>query len=406
MTNQLFKGTPGRYEINGKTFRPGPVALIFGAGLVGEATLQACRAKGVSVECFVDDRLTGLLMGVEIITTVQLAERFSDAEVYLTSPNIADMIAPMEALGFEWRSCGEVLSGFDLSSCDFSQGFNPEYSIEHIKYLVRTCLHHHENYLHPEKLSVQSVDLMITEKCSMKCRDCSNLMQYYEHPENADLAQMYEMIDGLCANMDEIYEFRVIGGEPFMHKDLHTVVEYVSKKPNVLKVSIFTNATIVPREHQWQALQHEKVRLFITDYDALSRNIVNLIAELDRRKVAYVAEKANNWTNCATLEKHDRTVAENEALFAQCCAKNLATLADGRLYRCPFAANAAKLKAVPDYREDYLEVANTSRDEIRSFLRDKTYIKTCDHCNGRSYGDKVITPGIQTKQPLAYVKWH
>ena len=384
------------------------MTIIFGAGLVGEATLHACRAKGIAVVCFVDDRLTGALMGIEIITTVQLAERFdADDEIYLTSPNIADMIAPMAVLGFDnWKSCGEVLRDFDLSGADFSKGRNAEYSIEHIKYLVRTCLHHHENYLHPETLSVQSVDLMITEKCSMKCRDCSNLMQYYEHPENADLAQMYAMIDGLCDQMDEIYEFRVIGGEPFMHKDLHTVVDYVCRKPNVLKVSIFTNATIVPRETQWGALQHEKVRMFITDYDALSRNIRPLVAALESRGIAFVSEKANNWTNCATLDKHDRTVAENEILFAQCCAKNLATLADGRLYRCPFAANAAKLKAVPDYQDDYLVVANSDREQIRAFLRDKTYIKTCDHCAGRSYGDKVITPGIQTKQPLAYVKWH
>ena len=380
--------------------------IIFGAGVIGEATLHACRAKDIPVECFVDDRLTGTLMGLEIITTVELSTRFDEGTLFLTSPNIVDMIVPAEALGFNWKSCGEVLQGFDLSGADFTQGRNPEYSIEHIKYLVRTCLHHHDNYLQPWKLSVQSVDLMITEKCSMKCRGCSNLMQYYEHPENADLTQMYAMIDGLCGKMDEIYEFRVIGGEPFMHKDLHTVVDYVCRKPNVLKVSIFTNATIVPREHQWAALQHGKVRLFITDYDALSRNIRPLVAALKARGIAFVSEKANNWTHCATLDKHDRTVAENEALFAQCCAKNLATLADGRLYRCPFAANAAKLKAVPDYQDDYLVIDRSDREQIRGFLRDKTYIKTCDHCNGRSYGDKVITPGIQTKQPLAYVKWH
>ena len=381
--------------------------IIFGAGVIGEATLHACRAKGIQVGWFVDDRLTGRLMGLPIITTLDLSTSFDrDAEMlFLTSPNIVDMIVPAEALGFNWKSCGEVLQGFDLSTADFTQGRNQEYSIEHIKYLVQTCLHHHDNYLQPWKLSVQSVDLMITEKCSMKCRDCSNLMQYYEHPENADLTQMYAMIDGLCGKMDEIYEFRVIGGEPFMHKDLHTVVEYVRKKPNVLKVSIFTNGTILPREHQWAAFEHSKVRLFITDYDALSRNIKPLVAELERRGIAFVSEKANNWTDCATLDKHDRTVAENEALFAQCCAKNLATLADGRLYRCPFAANAAKLRAVPDYKEDYLVVTDASRDQIRHFLREKNYIDTCDHCNGRSYGDKVITPGIQTKR-LSYVKWH
>ena len=385
--------------------------IIFGAGVIGEATYHACRSKGILVSYFIDHRISGILLDIPIIRLDELAPpAYGQPKFLLTSPNIKDMIDPLIEAGFtDWQSCGEVLSGFDVSGIEFKSinGDNKssKYSIEHVKYLIRTALHHHQNYLQPERLTVQSVDLMITEKCSMKCRDCSNLMQYYEHPENAEMGQMLEMIDGLCEKMDEIYEFRVIGGEPFMHKELHTVVAHVAKKPNVNKVSIFTNATIVPREHQWASLTHEKVYFFITDYQALSRNKSGLIAELDKRGINYVSEEANGWTNCASLEKHNRTQEENEKLWQACCAKNLATLADGRLYRCPFAANAAKLKAVPDYKEDYLVVSETNREEIKTFLRDKTWIKTCDHCNGRSYGDPVITPGIQTKVPLKYFKY-
>ncbi len=385
--------------------------IIFGAGIIGEVTLHAARAHHIPIECFVDDRIEGELLGVPIIRTEELQSAYPpDTAFYLTSPNIQDMIAPLERLEYRnWKSCGEVLQGFDVSGLQFKaiNGSNKDslYSTEHVKFLIRTCLHHHENYTRPERLTVQSVDLMITERCSMKCRDCSNLMQYYEHPENGDLAQMLAMIDGLCAGMDEIYEFRVIGGEPFMHKELHLVVAHACAHPKVQKVSVFTNATIMPREHQWAAFQHEKVRFFITDYDALSRNRDGLLAALDERGIPYVSEKANGWTDCATLEKHNRTKPEQEKIFSQCCAKNLATLADGRLYRCPFAANAAKLQAVPDYRGDYLVVADSGREQIRSFLRDKTYIDTCDHCAGRSYGAPVIVPAVQTKKPLAYVKY-
>lgn len=385
--------------------------LIFGAGVIGEVTLHACRKAGIPVECFVDDRIEDELLGVQIIRTDELNESYlPETGFYLTSPNIADMIAPLKRLGYEnWKSCGEVLQGFDIAGIEFKaingSGQGSRYAPEHVKFLIRTCLHHHENYTHPERLTVQSVDLMITERCSMKCRDCSNLMQYYEHPENGDLAEMLAMIDGLCAGMDEIYEFRVIGGEPFMHKELHTVVAHACAHPKVQRVSIFTNATILPREHQWQAFQHPKVRFFITDYDALSRNRDGLLAALDQKGIPYVSEKANGWTDCAALGKHNRSRQENEKIFSQCCAKNLATLADGKLYRCPFAANAAKLAAVPDYTDDYLVVADVGREEISSFLRDKTYIETCDHCNGRSYGDKVIAPAIQTKQPLVYKKY-
>jgi len=384
--------------------------IIFGAAVIGEATLYASRAYGVPVECFVDDRITGYLLGVPVIRSDELYQYAPNVEFALTSPNIADMVRPLELMGFRnWKSCGEILKDFDIEGIDFlsinGSNKSSKYTTEHVRYLIRTCLHHHDNYLRPERLTVQSLDLIITERCSMKCKDCSNLMQYYERPENADLNEMLSTIDSMSEKMDEMYEVRVIGGEPFMNKEWHLVVEKLSQQAKVKKVSIFTNATIVPREHQWASLDHPKVRLFITDYDEMSRNIRPLVEELDKRGIAYVSEKANGWTDCASLEKHNRTDADNERLFSQCCAKNLATLADGRLYRCPFAANAAKLGAVPDYREDYLDVASSGRAEISGFLRGKKSIRTCDHCNGRSYGDKTITPAIQTKAPLHYVKY-
>ena len=160
----------------------------------------------------------------------------------------------------------------------------------------------------------------------------------------------------------------------------------------------------MPREEQWASLQHEKVRFFITEY-LQSRKLQPLIEQLEQRKIAYVSEQANGWTECGALEKHDRTIQENEAIFQACCAKNLATLADGRLYRCPFSANAFKLHAVPDYKEDYLVVSQAGREDIRALLRTKTYIDSCDHCNGRSYGDKVIEAAIQTKTPLKYKRY-
>ena len=385
--------------------------IIFGAAIIGEVTLHAARAAGIPVECFVDNRIKGELLGVPIVTEQALTVADHGSTLFcLTSPNIEDMITPLKKRGLtHWVSCGEFIRDFDITGIDFISinGSNKQsrYSPEHVKYLIRTALHHHDNYLHPERLTVQSVDLIITEKCSMKCKDCSNLMQYYEDPKDADFDETIRSLHDLCEVMDEIYEVRVIGGEPFVNKQIHLIVEYLNRQPKIHKVSIFTNATIVPREHQWAALQHEKVRVFITDYDDLSRNITPLIKQLEERNIAYVNEKANGWTDCASLEKHNRTDEANKAIWDQCCAKNLATLADGRLYRCPFAANAFKLGAVPDYKDDYLPVQAAGREAVRDYLRGKRFLDTCDHCNGRSYGDEVITPGIQTKVPLKYRRY-
>lgn len=386
--------------------------VIFGAGVLGEILLHACRAAGIQVDCFCDDKVKGAFCGLEVFHTSELTAKYSDAVFFVASANIKDMVDRLKDLGYsKWYSCGLLLRDFDLSREDWGAS---TYSLDHMKYLVSTCVLCHDNYMNPDKLFVQSVDIIITERCSLKCRDCSNLMQYYQRPENSSLEEMLRTIEVFCSYMDEVYEFRVIGGEPFMNKDFHLVVNKLIDEPKVKKIAIYTNGTILPREAQMNSLQNNKVSLFITDYGPLSRKLDELTQELQRRGIAFYADKAQGWTDCASLHRHHRTVEQQEGVFKQCCAKNLATLSDGKLYRCPFAANASRLMAVPDYAGDYMNFIEMplnsmgvmeAKKRIRSFLVEKTYLETCDHCNGRPYGASVITPAIQIDKPLDYKRY-
>ena len=51
------------------------------------------------------------------------------------------------------------------------------------------------SYQDKEKLFIQSLDLVLTEKCSLKCKDCSNLMQFYAKPVDEDFNQLVESLD-------------------------------------------------------------------------------------------------------------------------------------------------------------------------------------------------------------------
>lgn len=384
--------------------------IIFGAGIIGEILFHACCAAGIKINCFCDDKVTGSLCGLKILHTSELTTKYKDAIFFITSSNIKDMLNRLADLGYsKWCSCSLLLRDFDLSKAHCSVS---TYTVEYLEYLVTTCLLCHKNYINPDKLFLQSVDIIITERCSLKCRDCSNLMQYYKKPENCSLEEILNAIDVFCGYMDEVYEFRVIGGEPFMNKDLHLVINKLIDQPKVQKIAIFTNGTIIPRESQINSLQNNKVSLFITDYGDLSRNLNGLIQELQRQKIAFYVEKARGWTDCSSLNKHHRTIKQQEGIFKECCAKNLATLSEGKLYRCPFAANASRLRAIPDYAGDYIDFFETPLNAIemkkliRAFLTKKTYIEACDHCNGRPYGAPEIIPAIQTSKPLDYKQYH
>jgi len=196
-----------------------------------------------------------------------------------------------------------------------------------------------------------------------------------------------------------------------MNKEFHLIINKLSNEDKIKKIAIYTNGTIIPAEDKMECLKNKKVILFITDYGVLSGKLEELKEYLGRNNIAYYAEKAKGWTDCAGIKKHSRTKDDQRALFRNCCAKNTTTLLDGKLYRCPFSANADKLHAIPVFQGDYVDILQYSRSKgdagsvknaLRTLLFEKDYLETCDYCNGRSFDDAEITPAVQVKDPLEY----
>ena len=398
--------------------------IIFGARNIGEMTYHACKKLGIKVECYADDKRsregsiissnnTGSLNGLNIYHTNKLKNRFPKAKFLICSANIQDMVERLDQLGYEeWYSCELVLNGFEAKPGHCKN--EVDYAQDYVDYLLNTCIIAHKSFADPNKLIVKCVDLIITEKCSMACVDCSNLMPYFEKPRNYTFEALKDSIDIMCTYFDEISEVRVIGGEPFVNKDFAKIVEMLSVKVKIKRIAIYTNGTIVPSDEKMKSLENEKVFLYITDYDNLSKNLKKLDEKLKEKNIFHYVHKAAGWTDCASIKKHNRTSEQNTNLFKKCCAKNLATISEGKIFRCPFAASAFQLKAIPDDPDDYIDIIKLNENEVNmknvrstisSYLFEKDYIPACDFCKGRSYGDPEIKPAVQTKKKIPYKKY-
>lgn len=387
--------------------------IIFGAGIVSEALYHSSVSSGIKIECFCDNNLNKTntkLCGVPIIHTSQLKQKFNDARFLISAADIRDVIEQLCSLGYsKWSPAAPLLREFDISEHKFSA---PHHFVE---YAVATCLLCHDSYSNPDKLFLRSVDIIITERCSLKCKDCSNLMQYYKKPIDCDTAEILESIDMFCSVIDEVNEFRVIGGEPFMNKEFHLLINRLVNEPKVKKIVIYTNGTIVPPIEKLQSLKNKKVLIIITDYGKPSKKIDDLISSLSENNIDFYRQNAKGWTDCSKIIKHNRTALQQKEIFQRCCAKNTVSLSDGRLYRCPFAANAARLRAVPDFETDYVNISHdlessesilNLKKKIRAYLMHKEFLETCEFCNGRSFGDPEIEPAVQIHKPLEYTQYN
>ena len=92
-------------------------------------------------------------------------------------------------------------------------------------------------------------------------------------------------------------------------------------------------------------------------------------------------------------------------IFGNCCANDLLTILHGKLYLCPFAANAETLNAIPhaiEDRIDLIEEGENLKDKIRTLYSGKKFIDACRYCNGRDYYVARVKAGVQTRKTLAY----
>jgi len=403
--------------------------IIYGAGVAGQVLLLACKEAGIQIESFCDNNIKkkgSTLNGLEIIHTDDIKNRHPEAIFIISSADIIDIKDHLVAYGYLETSLypgGLILKGFDFS--EFKNHYEP-YNNEDkdkgfVEFAISSTIECHEGYRDPKKIFMRSVDIVVTEKCTMKCVDCSNLMQFFEKPESYEIDEMNKAIELLCLFSDQIFEFRVIGGEPFVNKKVHNVIEKLISESKVKRIVIYTNGNVIPRENQIECLKHEKVLMNITDYsrsgekieDEYTKKLSRFVRTTDKleqlcidNEIDYRRHPPENWTDCGRIENFNRTTEENQRIFDECCCKNLTTLSKNELHRCPFSAQITRL-GVCDEKEDYIDLTKhtdliTNRKKLKKLLDDKSSLKACDFCPGRALHDPQIIPAKQIKIPLLY----
>lgn len=392
--------------------KDGAPIIVVGALYEAEAIINACQDNDIKVTAICDSekRTTERpICGLEVIHSPTLPIRFPKARFIIATQHVQDVVDQMSEFGYsEFFSAMELFQKYDVNK------HQHKVSKEYMKTRISVYQKSYSAYYNDTKTYMRSVDIMVTTKCSLKCESCSNLMQYYTDPQNTKNDDIIAALNILHEHVDEISEFRIIGGEPMMNKEWHSIVSDIAQKNKKSKIIIYTNGTIAPKEEMLENLKNKNVNFVITTYGKLSRNIDLLTERLDKYELPYVSKPAEDWTDCSSLRQHKRSVSDLEEVFKQCCVKYVYTLLNGRLYRCPFIANAANLKAIPDNPANYVDLFSKEvsvKKQIERLVGVAKFFPGCDFCDGRPYdptssrgydGKGTIKPGIQTKETLPY----
>ena len=381
--------------------------IIFGTGNLGALCLHALKQKKIETVCFVDNNFSNWekkFKDIDVISPETLKSKYNDYPVLLSSLNFKYLKRQLTSLGIkDINYCDSLFTNFEL------EGSNTTWSQDRCKVQLDLYNYAIMSFQDKSNLSLQSLDLVLTEKCSLKCKDCSNLMQYYAKPVDEDYNQLINSLDTFMNTIDYVYEIRLIGGEPFMYKKIDEVLNKLLTYKNCGNIIVYTNGTIVPKEEKLKSFVSDKIYFKISNYGSISRNVEKLEKVLKEKNIHYITERVTRWQDCAKIETYDRPIEVTKQIFGNCCVNEALTLLHGKLYLCPFAAHAENLHAIPESPSDSINLlAKGEKEKLRSSIRnlafEREYLEACKSCNGRDHNVASVDAAIQAKEPLKYKK--
>ena len=257
--------------------------------------------------------------------------------------------------------------------------------------------------------TVVHLDVVITECCSLRCRDCSNLMQYYHKPENLDPETVLDSLKRLFSAV-RVCQLKILGGEPFVcQKNLIRVLEYLRTvaEDRIEEIDIITNGTIVPSEECIRAMKDTpKLKVIFSNYGELSTKLQEFSGICSREGIRFEVITDEFWWDFGGVGLREEKERKTQHRFDGCYSRRLCTtLYRGRLYVCPRQAHAVRLGIIPGDSSEEVDILspeyeNRARlhDAVFTLIDRKTRIAACGHC-GCDASVKVPR-ALQTERPL------
>lgn len=267
-----------------------------------------------------------------------------------------------------------------------------------IRHFVRIILSFSNKYI-----VVPMLEITVTSRCSLKCKNCISLMPYYKNPSDMDTETNVKSLTTILDAVDQVNKLSILGGEPFLYNDLSKIINIVAPYNNVKRIIITTNGTIIPKGDELiNSLKNSKVVVRISYYGKISKYTDEIIELCKYNNIRYeVRFLKEMWWSPGSIEKRHRDIKQLREQYSNCPASNCNNIIDGKLHHCSRSSNGVCLGIIPDEPKDYLDILqNSDKKELRKniidfLFGDRDYISACDYCDLATDKCIDVIPGEQ-----------
>ncbi len=252
--------------------------------------------------------------------------------------------------------------------------------------------------------------VVLTEACTLRCVECSHLMQYFTKPRTYD-------IDTIICNFDRLYKattfirnLSISGGEPLLHKNICEVIECLAAYDNIGYIGLTTNSTILPDEEFFKSIsKFNNLIIRLSSYGKHSKYIEQIAKMCEKYQIRYAVLNDATWYGGLRITEINNDWEDVKHIFDACTTKDM-LLGEHSLAKCHLALFAEKLGAVPDELPGIcgcLDVSSKdfNADKLSAYLDSNEPLQACSICTGVSRVREQVPPAEQALEPLSYKQY-
>jgi hypothetical protein len=250
-----------------------------------------------------------------------------------------------------------------------------------------------------KRLEISYMDLVVGTSCTLRCKDCSNLMQHYRNPKLYNTAQILQDVNLLLNSVDYVHTVGILGGEPLLHPEIDKIVEYLLNQKKVQAIEVITNGTLIPDKALLSVMRNRRASLVVSDYPKYSRAVADIKKRCQEYSVRCTVLRINAWRKYGGLELRHRTPEILKKVFRGCRSFHCRSFQDGYFHLCPRSSAGYDLGII-DASNDCVNVRNASaiatRKNIQQLLYARKFIAACNYCdNSRICQNQAISVAKQ-----------
>lgn len=248
---------------------------------------------------------------------------------------------------------------------------------------------------------ISRIAVSVTNQCSLKCRDCNNLMPYCKEKFTIDVNEQIQDLEKLLYYVDGIINVEVIGGEPFVYRQLPELLQYLCDMPKIKFIEITSNGTILPSIQVLELLKNSKICVLLSDYGEVNVAKVRRTYQYLKQNQVYVQNLKNRkWIQGGNIERRKKSKRRLKYEYFHCFArKDCRTLYKGKLYVCGRAPILDELGLLTD-DSSFIDIRKLDSNKMigkKSLLKffKNEFAESCAYCDCSSDFSYWIESGVQ-----------